>query len=72
MDILDINGGPQGGPKIAQKSLKNGFYRGKMKKLEQNSLIRSILKLVLQPKHKTKSMTLYGAVVKNLGFSGGL
>ena len=72
VDTLGTNGGPQGAPKIAQKSLKNGFYRGKMKKLEQNSLIRSILKLVLLPKHKTRGMTPYGAVEKNWGFSGGL
>ena len=44
----------------------------KMKKLEQNSLIRSILKLVLLPTHKTRGMTPYGAVEKNWGFSGGL
>ena len=72
MDTLGTNGGPQGAPKIAQKSLKNGFYRGKMKKLEQNSSIRFILKLVLLPKHKTRHMTPYGVVEKKLGFSGGL
>ena len=67
MDTLGTNGGPQGAPKIAQKSLKNGFYRGKMKKLEQNSSLRFILKLVLLRIHETRGMTLYEAVEKNLG-----
>ena len=71
MDTLGTNGGPQGAPKIAQKSLKNGFYRGKMKKLEQNSSIRFILKLVLLPKHKTWRMTPYGVVQKKYGLEWG-
>ena len=63
---------PLGAPKIAKKSLKNGFSREKMKKTDQNSSIRSNLELVLLPKHKTRGMTPYGAVDKKLGFSGGL
>ena len=72
VDTLGTNGGPQGAPKIVQKSLKNGFYRGKMKKLEQNSLIRFILKLVLLPKHKTRGMAPYGYIGHTLRGSGGL
>ena len=72
MDTSGIHRRPLGAPKIAKKSLKNGFSREKMKKTDQNSSIRSNLELVLLPKHKTRSMTQYGAVEKNLGLSGGL
>ena len=71
MDTLGMNWGPQGAPKIAQKSLKNGFYREKMKKTFQNSSLRFILKLFLLPKHKTRGMTPYAIVEQNLGSSEG-
>ena len=43
-----------------------------MKKMDRNSSLRSILKLVLLPINKTRGITPCGAVEKNLGFSGGL
>ena len=42
-----------------------------MTETDPNPSIRSISKLVLLPKHKTRSMTPYEAIEKNLGFSGG-
>ena len=44
----------------------------KRRKMDGNPSIRSILELILLPIHKTRGVTPYGAVEKNLDFSGGL
>ena len=42
-----------------------------MRKMDSNPSIRSILELILLPIHKTRGVTPFGAVEKNLDFSGG-
>ena len=44
MVTFGIHGGPQGAPKIAQKSLKNGFERERMKKNIPEFIIKIIFK----------------------------
>ena len=65
-------GGFRGPPKWPKNGKKLPSKGKKMKNMDKNLSIRSILKLVLLPKHKTRGMTPYGAVEKNWGFSGGL
>ena len=62
---------PQGGPKLAKKSLKNELSWRKMKKNEKNSYLRSFFGLEARPEGKFRGQVPYTEVLGPLGYRGG-